>query len=45
MTALDLNKQQAIGPDSKAIQKINFNRNLYANAIIFSLLKKPKKAF
>ena len=28
MTAIDLSKQQALDADSKAIQQINFTRNL-----------------
>ena len=40
MTATDLSKQQALAPDPKAIQPINFTGNLENNTVIFLLLKK-----
>ena len=44
-----LSKQQALDADPKAIQQINFARNLArdptANTTVFSLLKKRKKPF
>ena len=43
MTAIDLSKQEALTPDSKAIQEINFNGNLERQEQYFSLLKKQKK--
>ena len=49
MIAVDLSKQQALDVYPKVIQQINFTRNLARegnpNTIIFSLLKKQKKAF
>ena len=35
MTAIDLNKQQALHADPKAIQQINFTRNLKQQVTIF----------
>ena len=43
MIAIDLSKQEALNPDSKAIQEINFNGNLERQEQYFSLLKKQKK--
>ena len=49
MIAVDLSKEQALDVYPKVIQQINFTRNLARegnpNTIIFSLLKKQKKAF
>ena len=45
MTAIDLSKQEALTPDSKAIQEINFNGNLERQEQYFSLMKKQKKLF
>ena len=56
MIAIDLRKQQALDTDSKAIQQINFTRNLDVNVTVdecrrecrcksLSLLKKQKKQF
>ena len=47
MIAIDLSKQQPLDADPKAIQQINFTRNLdkAKGATIFSLLKKQKKLF
>ena len=41
LIAIDLNKQQKLDADSKAIQKINFTGNQQS----FSILKKQKKLF
>ena len=45
MIAIDLTKEQALDPDRKAIQHINFTTNLdrTGNTRIFSFLKKQKK--
>ena len=51
MIAIDLSKQQALETDPKAIQQINFTRNLNKchnvidNTTMFSLLKMRKKHF
>ena len=45
MIAIDITKQQALDPDRKAIQHINFTTNLdrTENTRIFSFLKNQKK--
>ena len=45
MIARDLSKQQEIYSDPKAIQQINFTRNLKNEATPFSLLRRLKKQF
>ena len=45
MIARDLSKQQEIYSDPKAIQQINFTRNLENQATPFSLLRRLKKQF
>ena len=49
MITIDLCKQQAAGSDPKAAHQINFTgniaRDLNANTICFSLLKKQKIPF
>ena len=48
MIAIDLNKQQALDADPKAIQQINFTGNLCGNnnrLIFFLSSKKQKKPF
>ena len=47
MIAIDLNKQQALGSDSKAIQKNNFARNLdrVEGATMFFIIEEAKKPF
>ena len=47
MIAIYLSKQQALDPDPKAIQQINFTANLDLEEPqqCFSLLKKQKKPF
>ena len=43
MTGIDLSKQQALDPDIKPIQKINFTGSLKRRTRIFSLLNKQNK--
>ena len=43
MVAIDLSKQEALDPNPKAIQQINFNGNLERQAAIFFILEKAKK--
>ena len=45
MIAIDLSKQQALGPDPRAIQQINFTANLDrdANTRIYFILKEAKE--
>ena len=47
MIAIDLNKQQALDADPKAMEQINFSGNLNrgGNQQYFLLLKKQKKLF
>ena len=47
MIAVDLNKQQALDADPKAIQQINFtaNLNIPGKLEYISFLKKQKKLF
>ena len=47
MIAMDLSKQQALDPNPKAIQQINFTDNLdwSEGATMFSLMEKQKKLF
>ena len=42
MTAIDLSQQQALDADPKAIQQINFPRNLLVadNRVMFSIIEK-----
>ena len=46
MTAIDLNKQQALDADPKAIQQINFTGNLdrAAGAAMFFIIEEAKEA-
>ena len=45
MIAVDLSKQQALGADPRAIQKINFTANLdrKGNTRIYIILEQPKE--
>ena len=45
MTAIDLNKQQALDADPKAIQQINFTGNLdwAAGATMFFIIEEAKE--
>ena len=45
MIAIDLNKQQALDPDPKAMQKINFTVNLSGNnnILIFLIIEETKE--
>ena len=43
MTGIDLSKQQALDPDIKPIQKINFTGSLKRRTRTFSLLNKQNK--
>ena len=43
MVAIDLSKQEALDPNPKAIEQINFNGNLERQAAIFFILEKAKK--
>ena len=45
MTAIDLNKQQALDADSKATQQINFNGNLSGNnnKVMFFIIEEIKE--
>ena len=45
MTAVDLSKQQALDPNSKAIQQINFTANLEraGNIKIYFILEEAKE--
>ena len=45
MIAIDLSKQQALDVDPKAIQQINFTRNLdrYKNAAMFFIIEEATK--
>ena len=47
LIAIDLNKQQALDGDPRAIHQINFTGNLdrAGNATFFLLLKKQKKSW
>ena len=47
MIVIDLRKQKTLDADSKAIQQINFTRNLIEQQVqqCFTLLKKQKKPF
>ena len=47
MIAIDLNKQQALDADRKAIQKLNFTENLdqAAGATMFFIIEEVKKLF
>ena len=47
MIVVDLNKQQALDPDPRAIQQINFTANLdrAGNARIYLILEEAKKNF
>ena len=45
MMAIDLRKQQALDADPKAMQQINFTRNLNNKQQYFLLFKKLKKQF
>ena len=42
MTAIDFCKQQALDADPKAIELINFSRNLDQNATIFLIIEEGK---
>ena len=44
MTGIDLSKQQALDPDSKAIPQINFTGNLDdTNKTFFSIIEEAKE--
>ena len=43
MIVIDLSKQQALDADPKAIQQINFTRNLENNAVIFIIIEVAKE--
>ena len=43
MIPIDLSKQEALDADPRAIQQVNFTRNLEKRQQYFSLLKKRKK--
>ena len=43
MIAIDLNKQQSLDADPKAIQQINFTGNLAQEATIFSIIEEAKQ--
>ena len=47
MIAIDLSKQQALDPDPKSIQQINFTRNLAlqgnTNKTIFFIIEEAKE--
>ena len=43
MIAIDLNKQQALDAEPKAIQQINFTENLENNAVIFFIFEQAKE--
>ena len=47
MIAIDLNKQQLLEADPKAIQQINFTANLDwdGNTIMFFIIRETKKKF
>ena len=42
MIAIDLSKQQALDADPKAIQQINFTRNLENQSTIFLIIEAAK---
>ena len=42
MIAIDLNKEQALDADPKAIQQINFTGNLENHAVIFFIIEEAK---
>ena len=44
MIAMDLNKQQALDTDPKAIQQFNFTGNLEKNVVIFFIIEETKEA-
>ena len=44
MIAMDLNKQQALDTDPKAIQQFNFTGNLENNVVIFFIIEETKEA-
>ena len=41
---MDLNKQQALDTDPKAIQQFNFTGNLENNVVIFFIIEETKEA-
>ena len=43
MIAIDLSKQQALDADPKAIQQINFTRNLEEQSTIFFIIEEAKE--
>ena len=43
MIAIDLSKQQALDANPKAIQQINFIRNLANNPVIFFIFEEAKE--
>ena len=45
MVEIDLNKQQAVDADSRAIEQINFTGNLYrkGNATLFFIIEEAKE--
>ena len=43
MVAIDLSKQQALDPDPKAIQQINFTGNLEKQSTIFFIIEQAKE--
>ena len=43
MIAIDLSKQQALDDDPKAIQQINFTRNLEEESTIFFIIEEAKE--
>ena len=43
MLAIDLSKQQALDADPKAIQQINFTRNLEEQSTIFFIIEEAKE--
>ena len=43
MIAINLNKQQALGADPKAIQQSDFTGNLENNALIFFIIEEAKE--
>ena len=46
MIAIDLNKQQALDPDPKAMQQINFTGNLSGNnnILMFLIIEETKES-
>ena len=45
MIGIDLSRQQALDPDSKVMQQINFTWNLQQQARIFFIIEEATKLF